>query len=108
MLYNQTEFYVQDNWKVTSRLTLDYGMRFVNQQPQYDQFGQQSNFFPDKWKASDAQVLYVAGCSNGAVSVYGQHPQRDGSAHTGRFSRRWARRTRRRQSGRRFPARAIR
>ena len=30
MLYNQLEFYVQDNWKVMSnRLTLDYGMRFV-------------------------------------------------------------------------------
>jgi hypothetical protein len=71
MLYNQTEFYVQDNWKVTSRLTLDYGMRFVNQQPQYDQFGQESNFFPDKWKTGDAQVLYIAGCSNGATVCTG-------------------------------------
>jgi hypothetical protein len=71
MLYNQREFYLQDNWKVTSRLTLDYGMRFVNQQPQYDQFGQMSNFFPDRWKASEAQVLYVAGCSNGAVTCSG-------------------------------------
>jgi hypothetical protein len=71
MLYNQREAYVQDNWKVTSRFTLDYGMRFVNQQPQYDQFGQMSNFFPDKWKASDAQVLYAAGCSNGAVTCSG-------------------------------------
>lgn len=71
MLYNQREFYIQDNWKVTSRLTLDYGMRFVNQQPQYDQFLQMSNFFPDKWKASGAQVLYIAGCSNGAVTCSG-------------------------------------
>ena len=71
MLYNQTEFYIQDNWKVTNRLTLDYGMRFVHQQPQYDQFGQESNFFPDKWKASDAPVLYIAGCSNGAATCSG-------------------------------------
>jgi hypothetical protein len=71
MLYNQREAYVQDNWKVNSRLTLDYGMRFVNQQPQYDQFGQMSNFFPDKWKRSDAQVLYIAGCSNGAITCSG-------------------------------------
>ena len=25
MVYNNTEFYVQDNWKVSNRLTLDYG-----------------------------------------------------------------------------------
>ena len=50
-LYNQIEFYVQDNWKVTNRLTLDYGVRFVHQQPQYDKLNQSSNFFPDKWQA---------------------------------------------------------
>ena len=27
--YNQLEFYVQDTWKATTRLTLDYGMRFA-------------------------------------------------------------------------------
>jgi hypothetical protein len=71
MLYNQLEFYIQDNWKVSNRLTLDYGMRFVHQQPQYDQFNQMSNFFPEKFLAANAQVLYVAGCSNGAVTCSG-------------------------------------
>ncbi len=71
MLYNQLEFYIQDNWKVSNRLTVDYGMRFVHQQPQYDQFNQMSNFFPDKFIAANAQVLYVAGCSNGAVTCSG-------------------------------------
>jgi hypothetical protein len=71
MVYNQTEFFVQDNWKVNNRLTLDYGLRFVHQVPQYDQFLQMSNFFPEKWKASDAPVLYVSGCSNGAVTCTG-------------------------------------
>ena len=51
MLYNNTEVYIQDNWKVNSRLTLDAGVRFTRQQPQYDQFQQMSNFFPDQWKA---------------------------------------------------------
>lgn len=71
LIYNQHEFFIQDNWKVTNRLTLDYGMRFVNQQPQYDQYQQMSNFFVDQWKSADAPVLYVAGCNNGATVCSG-------------------------------------
>jgi hypothetical protein len=71
MLYNNTEGYVQDNWKVNSRLTLDLGVRLTHQQPQYDQFQQMSNFFPDKYSPSAAPTLYVSGCSNGAVSCSG-------------------------------------
>ncbi len=71
MLYNNVEAYVQDNWKVSSRLTVDAGVRFTHQQPQYDQFQQMSNFFPDQWKASAAPVLYISGCNNGAVVCSG-------------------------------------
>ena len=71
MLYNNTEFYIQDNWKATNRLTLDYGIRFTRQQPQYHEFGQMSNFFPDQWSQNNAPVLYVAGCSNGATVCSG-------------------------------------
>src|SRR5262245_46136594 len=35
-VYNNTEAYIQDNWKASTRLTLDYGVRFVHQQAQYD------------------------------------------------------------------------
>ncbi len=71
MIYNNLEFYLQDNWKIGRRLTLDYGMRFTHQTPQYDQFNQASNFFPSQWSATNAQVLYVAGCSNGATTCTG-------------------------------------
>ena len=71
MLYNNTEAYIQDNWKVSSRLTLDYGMRFTRQQPQYDQFNQMTNFFPNEWSRANAPVLYVAGCNNGAATCSG-------------------------------------
>ena len=30
------EAFVQDNWRVNNRLTLDYGVRFVHMRPQYD------------------------------------------------------------------------
>ncbi len=33
------EAFVQDNWRVDSRFTLDYGVRFVHQVPQYDDYG---------------------------------------------------------------------
>ncbi len=71
MLYNNTEFYLQDNWKVNGRLTLDYGMRFTRQQPQYDSKGNMSNFFPEKWSLANAPLLYVPGCSNGAATCSG-------------------------------------
>src|SRR6478672_3921351 len=63
-VYNNTEGYIQDNWKMNSRLTFDYGVRFVHQQPQYDEKGQASNFLPDKWAGGQAPQLYLAGCPN--------------------------------------------
>lgn len=44
--YNQLEFFGQDTWKVTSRLTLDYGMRFSWIPPQYDAKNQVALFDP--------------------------------------------------------------
>ena len=40
---------MQDNWKVNNKLTLDYGLRFTHQVPQYDANGQASNFFLDRY-----------------------------------------------------------
>jgi hypothetical protein len=74
-IYNNTEAYIQDNWKVNSRLTLDYGLRFVHQQPPHDTMGQASNFFPERWSLSDAPVLYVPGCANGVYPCSGTNRQ---------------------------------
>jgi len=64
-VYNQIEAYLQDNWKAGSRLTLDYGLRFTHQQPQYDANGQASNFFLDQYSRGAAPAQYVPGCPGG-------------------------------------------
>ena len=69
------EAYIQDNWKVKDNLTLDYGVRFVHQVPQYDSYGKSSNFLSDKWSAAQAPVLYVAGCANGVSPCTGTNRQ---------------------------------
>ncbi|PYR60094.1 MAG: hypothetical protein DMF91_13070 [Acidobacteria bacterium] len=74
-VYNNTEGYIQDNWKASNRLTLDYGVRFTHQQAQYDKLGQASNFLPDRWTLSAAPVLYVAGCVNNANPCTGTNRQ---------------------------------
>ena len=62
-VYNNTEGYIQDNWKVSDKLTIDYGLRLVHMQPQYDSLGQASNFFLDEWSLPSAPRQYVPGCT---------------------------------------------
>ena len=55
--YNQLEFYVQDTWKVTSRFTLDYGMRFAWIPPQYDASNQVALFDPASYNPAHAVTI---------------------------------------------------
>ncbi len=61
-VYHNNDFYLQDNWKATRKLTLDMGLRFVHNGPQYDSREQLSNFFPNLWQASQAPQLFQPGC----------------------------------------------
>jgi hypothetical protein len=56
--YTNLEFFVQDNFKVTHNLTLDYGMRFSWVQPQYDANNNVSYFDPKAYDPAQAPRLY--------------------------------------------------
>jgi hypothetical protein len=60
--YRNLEWYVQDNWKASNRLTLDYGVRFYYWTPQWDTTKQASNFLPDQYDPNSAAVLYYPVC----------------------------------------------
>lgn len=63
--YWNAEFYVQDNWRVTSKLTLDVGVRFYHQTPQVDINNTFSNFVPSLYSKSASPRIYVPGTSAG-------------------------------------------
>lgn len=63
--YNQLEFYGQDTWKVTPRLTFDYGMRLVWIPPQYDAKNQLAIFNPSLYDPAKAVRLYTPAVGGG-------------------------------------------
>ena len=67
-VYQNYEEYIQDNWKVNRRLTLDVGVRFYHQSPQDDNNHTVANFFPSLYNKSAESRLYVPFCSNGAAT----------------------------------------
>ena len=63
--YTNAEFYAQDAWRLTQRLTLNVGLRAYYVQPQYDQGGSTSNFLPELYDAAQAQHVFMPSKLNG-------------------------------------------
>jgi len=54
--YNTVEFFVQDSWKATRKLTVNYGVRFTHFQPWIDRLGDGYSIFDP--------TLYAESCSS--------------------------------------------
>ena len=60
-LFTNTEWFIQDDWKVKNGLSLSYGVRFYHDPPQYDTREFISSFSPAAWDPATAPVLIAAG-----------------------------------------------
>ena len=61
----QNDMYIQDNWRATPRLTLDYGLRLQHSGSDYEVNNNHSGFFIDQWKANQAARVYRLVCMTG-------------------------------------------
>ncbi len=66
-VYNNIEGYIQDTWKITPRLTLDFGLRLSYYQPLYDLERQLSLFKPELFDRSKAVRIFTPVCLNNAA-----------------------------------------
>lgn len=62
------EWYLQDNWRVSRRLSLDLGIRWYHQGALHENYGAFADFFPELWDPSKAPRIY-APASVGGKSV---------------------------------------
>ena len=61
----QNDFYVQDNWRMTPNLTLDFGLRVQHSGSDFEVNNMNSGFFTDLWQRTDAARVYRLACTTG-------------------------------------------
>ena len=64
--YRNVEFYGQDSWKVSTKLTFNYGLRVMSIQPFYDRDNLMSNFEYSKYNPAQSVRFYQPTLSGGA------------------------------------------
>jgi hypothetical protein len=69
--YKNIEWFLQDNWKATRRLTLDFGARFYYIQPTYGENDTFAFFDPASYDKSKQPKLIQPGCLNNLTTCSG-------------------------------------
>lgn len=55
--YTNFEWFIKDQWRVRSGFTVDYGVRFYRDMPEYDKRKQIAAFAPDRYDPANAPLL---------------------------------------------------
>jgi hypothetical protein len=61
----QNDFYIQDNWRATPRLTFDFGIRVQHSGSDFEVNEMNSGFFAEQWNPSQAARVYRLVCTDG-------------------------------------------
>ncbi|MGO9256875.1 MAG: carboxypeptidase regulatory-like domain-containing protein [Bryobacteraceae bacterium] len=75
--YTDTDFYIQDTWKVKHNLTFDYGLRLYHMPSQHEIDPARTNdatFVPSLWSASQAVRLYQLDPASPTQVIDPAHP----------------------------------
>lgn len=59
--YLQTEFYAQDSWRASRKLTLELGIRFYSSPATHDDRGYLTTFIPSLYDSKTAAIMYRPG-----------------------------------------------
>jgi len=63
------EAYAQDTWRVTPRMTLDYGVRFTHNGSMFETRNYNSGFNPSLYNPAARPTLFAPFCTNGAANT---------------------------------------
>ena len=97
--FNQPEFFFQDNWRITRRLTLDLGVRFSHVGVVYEKDREIGWFDPAAWDPARAVSLWQPHCANGVFPCTGANQRGAKSDYRGNAAQPVDRRRRRRDRG---------
>jgi len=61
--YQELEAFVQDNWRATRRLTLDFGLRFSHVVPTENLNGNSAAWLRSAYSPAQAERIYLPGCT---------------------------------------------